>query len=104
MFFLVVSMVLGTALAFSASDDYVLTFKAPFGHEDLWYGITNSEIESTPAWMDLEDSPPMSASKAIKAARNAVHRFEEQGLLKELPNMLEWTLEELTLKPLGEKK
>lgn len=94
----------GASMLSFAANDYVLTFRAPFGSQDLWYGLTDAEIESTPTWEDLEKSPPLSTKRAIEAARHAIPRFENEGLLKALPDTLEWTLEGLTLKPVGDGK
>jgi hypothetical protein len=103
-YFFAVWIALGASLLSSAASNYIITFRSPFGSQFLWYGLTATEIESAPTWEDLEKSPPLSAKRAIEAAKNAIVRFEKEGLLEALPDTLEWTLEGLTLKPVGGEK
>ena len=98
------SLILVVVVISSASDDNVLTFRAQFGSKLLWYGVTDAVIDSTPAWSDLDNSPPLSAKRAIEVAKKAVVRFEEEGRVKSLPDILEWKINKLTLKPLDNEK
>jgi hypothetical protein len=71
------------------------TFTVEYGGKKYLYRVTDTELLKTPAWPAGQENPPLSARRAIEAARTRL-----AGLL---PNGKDWRLYAVTLRPIDDR-
>jgi hypothetical protein len=71
------------------------TFTVEYNSTTYVYHITDQDLQATPAWPADQDTPPLSAQRAIDIA--------SKQLAELLPNGKDWRLYEVTLRPIEDR-
>jgi|SRR5579883_1303148 len=70
------------------------TFTVEYNGKKYEFHITDQDLQKGPAWPANQQNPPLSARRAIDAARNELATL--------LPNGKDWRLYEVTLRPIDD--
>lgn len=73
-----------------------LRFPAELLGQEVWYRISTRQIESTPEWLDMADSPPFPARKAMNLATVSLPTVTSQ-VIGERADRNEWKWSKMCL-------
>lgn len=76
------------AMLFAAQAE--TTFTVEYGGKKYEFRIPDQDLQKAPAWAPNQDNPPLSARRAIDAAKNEIAML--------LPDGKDWRLYEVTLR------